>query len=189
MSLPAVVFPRAGFRPTALPRNEGRRAGIGLRLAIACLALLGSVSCTSFSLRSPLARFQGQMLRTSEVGGIDCLNALKANVEPVKLWMIRDGEPDYVLVESRREIYLFYLDRDQLVQFRKPLFGGRLQGTARQTIRSDHYTRFASSDLDRLLRARVGKPPPAEPRREEVLRRRVGEAGNGSMQPPGDRPQ
>ncbi len=155
------------------------------------LAVLVSLGCAVLSDRPSLTRFEGQMLRSSDAAGIDALTALKERTEAIKFWIVREGEPDYVFVESPRSVFLFYVDKDRLVRFTKPVVGGKLQGAASQPIRSDHYMLFSNDDRERLARARIGQPQrAAEPRREGVVRRRVGEneEDEGGAQS-GDRPR
>jgi len=144
-----------------------------LALASGACALAGGPS---------LAAFQGQMLRTSDAGGIDALERMETELTSVRDWVEQNGKPDYVLCESSRSLLLLYIERDQVVQFRRPLFGSSFEADPSTPIRSDHHMRFGNSDKERLARVRMGTGP-AAPSEEgptgRVLRRRVGSPQGG----------
>jgi len=122
------------------------------------------------------------MLRTSDAGGIDALERMTGELQPVREWVERNGNPDYVLVASSRNLELLYIDRDLVVSFRRPLLSSRFEAFPSSPIRSDDHMRFSNADKERLARVRMGSGPERrEPtQRGRVLRRRVGSDGERS---------
>ena len=169
----------ARTRASRLPGRGAPPRGAARFARWAALVVLASSGCALVSGGPSLGAFQGQMLRTSDAGGIDALERMTRELPPVREWVERNGQPDYVLVASSRNLQLLYIDRDLVVNFRRPLLSSRFEAIPSSPIRSDDHMRFSNSDKERLARVRMGSGPerrePAE--RGRVLRRRVGSDG------------
>lgn len=88
-----------------------------LALVLVCAWLTGGLGCASLRYGFALDSYQGQLLRIASEAGARALE-IESGVDPALRNHVSDkGPPDYIFVESDKQVFLIYVARDELAIF------------------------------------------------------------------------
>ena len=167
-----------------------RELSVGNLLRGAVLAALMLISACAW-VRWGWTRYevQGQTLQTSSGAGQERL-AVEADYDyAIANWIKQNGRPDYIRVESRTRVVLFYIDEDRTVVFQRPRLNTLSQAQVAGRIIQSDADLFTQEDRQRLTRVREAilavtpKPTPSPTPAKSRSGRRAKKAAQPTQAP------
>jgi len=123
--------------------------------SIALIAVFAAFAgCAAMRHGWSLSSYQGQLLRVASSGGATALE-IERDVDPTLRNYISDkGLPDYIFVESDDEVYLIYVERDEIAIFYRESYP--VSAVAQQKpINQEALVALEEEDQKRILEARA----------------------------------
>lgn len=147
---------------------DGKAVG-ALRVAAVLLLVLAVPACMSRH-ASTLGAVQDKVLPLRNPRVAERLQIEADYDSTVRQWLADEGRPDYLMVESRSLLRLFYIQKDYMVVFRRGLRSAS-KSEVENTIGAMYHRNFSDADRTALAQvryARAGLEMPGEllPQRE-----------------------
>jgi len=135
-------------------RADGEAVGI---LRIAAVLLLGLVISACISQHAAtLSAFQDKVLPLRNPRVAERLEIEADYDATVREWVQDEGTPDYMMVESRSLVRLFYIQKDYMVVFRRSL-GSDSDSEVVNSIGAMYHRNFSDEARTTLAQIRYGR--------------------------------
>jgi hypothetical protein len=133
---------------------DGRAVG-ALRMAAVLLLVLAIPACASRH-ASTLAAVRDKVLPLRNPKVAERLQIESDYDATVRQWLADEGQPDYMQVESRRLLRLFYIQKDYMVVFRRQL-RSTSQSEVVNAIGALYHRNFSDADKAALAQVRYNR--------------------------------
>lgn len=137
-----------------------------LRAVVAFAVAAGVAGCSGWRGAAAPSEHVGQVLDAQSGKGAEQLRQEAASDPTIQSWLVQNGQPDYIRVESSKRVELCYVAQDRLVTFERG-WTAKSRASVSEPIPDRLRQQFARADQQRLSAQRAPLPavPRAKPRR------------------------